>query len=314
MKLLISHHRLGSLMAVALVGMLLQACPSTGIYRTAQTLEPGTADMALSFSTTAYKQADKVITNSDGSTTVDEGLQLILPNLVPEVSFHLGVQDNLEIGGRVSITSGLLEADLKYRFYGSSGDVLQLAVQPAVGYRAFILASGYHFTLPFVATYQFNDMLSLTVAPYGSYLNVSPTDVDVDIGITGNFLTGGAMLGVQFRGENFHIMPSLDISTSFVDLSETATDVGGSTSSVRDEQITYVIFGLSFGYVSGKELQKLDDMDQKLDRIEEKLDRQTPPAPDAAPLTEEAPQEVPPPAETAPTPETPTPEAWQRHI
>jgi len=92
------------------------------------------------------------------------------------------------------------------------------------------------------------------------------SDEDYELDLAGDFLAGGGSLGVQFRGETFHILPAVEINHSMLDpeseIAETSTSQ------------TYIVFGVTFGWVSGREMKKLDEMDQKLDRIEQKLDSQ----------------------------------------
>ena len=57
-----------------------------------------------------------------------------------------------------------------------------------------------------------------------------------------------------------------------VDISRTVTDFSSDEGSVTAD-VTYMIFGVSFGWESGKEMKKLKTMDDKLDRIENKLDK-----------------------------------------
>ncbi len=82
----------------------------------------------------------------------------------------------------------------------------------------------------------------------------------------------GAMVGLQFRGEVFHIMPTVDISRSVVDLTSNEKGDTGTTKKEAEEQITYVIFGVTFGWVGGQELKKLKKIDKQLDRMEKKMD------------------------------------------
>ena len=97
-------------------------------------------------------------------------------------------------------------------------------------------------------------------------------DAENDVQFGGSMVTGGAVVGLQIRGEVFHIMPTVDFSQTVRTFeAETKTDAGTVKESA-DGTISYLVFGVSFGWVSGKELKKLKTMDTKLDRIEKKLD------------------------------------------
>lgn len=263
------------LMLLALgVAVVLQGCPASGIYRTARTLEKGESDFGLSFNATRYTTADTKITNPDGTTTTNKGSSIVLPNLIPELNYHVGIAEDMEFGGRIGLTSGLIEFDFKYRFIGGPNEKLHVAVQPAIGYRALFLIEGAHATLPVIATYDLTPSLAVNVAPYVSYLSLSTVadDVDAELDFGGTMVTGGAVLGVAIRGEVFYIMPTIDFSQTMTTISAESSDANGTVKQEEDASISYLVFGVSFGWVSGKELKKLKTMDDKLDRIEKKLD------------------------------------------
>jgi len=150
------------------VALVLQGCPASGIYRTARTLNEGESDFGLSFNATRYSTQDRQVTDVNGNVTTEKGGSVVLPNLIPELNYHIGISEGLEFGGRVGLTSGLIEFDVKYRFLGGEGEKLHLAVQPAVGYRALFIVEGLHATLPVIATYDVAPTLSVNVAPYVS--------------------------------------------------------------------------------------------------------------------------------------------------
>jgi len=112
--------------------------------------------------------AGQQVTDVNGNVTTEKGGSVVLPNLIPELNYHIGISEGLEFGGRVGLTSGLIEFDVKYRFLGGEGEKLHLAVQPAVGYRALFIVEGLHATLPVIATYDVAPTLSVNVAPYVS--------------------------------------------------------------------------------------------------------------------------------------------------
>src|SRR6185436_17663229 len=106
----------------------------------AKTLGKGESQVGLTFSATRY---DEVKTNSDNTTTTES---IVLPELLPEITYHIGMTDDVEVGGRVALGALGLEGDVKYRFFKS--DKLHLAIAPAVSYQAFIILQGVGFRLP----------------------------------------------------------------------------------------------------------------------------------------------------------------------
>ena len=267
------HRSLWLLLLALGVTLVLQGCPASGIYRTARTLEQGESDFGLSFNATRYTEPDRTVDNFDGTTTKKKGDSIVLPNLIPELNYHVNVAPNIDFGGRIGLASGLLELDVKYRFVGGPDEKLHLALQPAIGYRAMFIVEGAHVTLPLIATYDLTPSLSATIAPYVSYLNLSAVDKDIGGSFAGTMLTGGAVVGVAVRSEVFYIMPTVDFSQTVADFSSETTTEEGTAKATTSDTISYLVFGVSFGWISGKELKKLKTMDEKLDRIEKKLDQ-----------------------------------------
>ncbi len=254
------------------VALVLQGCPASGVYRTARTLNEGESDYGLTFTATRWTTAAQVETHPDGKKTEIPSESITVPNPIPEVHGHIGIADNMELGGRSALLSGLMEVDFKYRFIGGPNEKLHVAVQPALGYRAGIGSEGPQFTLPLIATYDFASRFSVTLAPYGSYYNLKNLEDDADSPLSGESLTAGIVIGAEVRGDVFHIMPSIDISQTAVRFEKSTTTEAGKVQTAIDDNLTFMIFGLTFGWTQGKELQKLEKMDTKLDRIEKKLD------------------------------------------
>src|ERR1044072_9003404 len=121
---------LGGLLAV-----LASGCLMAGNYHTARTLEKGTSSFGLTFSATKYS-FDYETTDSAGNPQ-KETISFAIPNLLPELTYHIGISDNAEAGGRLALGSLGGEFDIKYRFLHN--DKLHLAVAPAISYQAFIL-------------------------------------------------------------------------------------------------------------------------------------------------------------------------------
>lgn len=246
---------------VALAAGVLPGCLASGVYRTARTLNPGEGDLNLTFSATRFSTGEQVVTDAAGKKTTTQADSITIPNIIPEVAYHIGVADNFEVGGRAALGSMLVELDAKYRLIQNGG--LHVAVDPSLGYRAIGTIEGPSLTLPVITTWDVTDHLALNLAPYVSYTNLTSTQKSLQ-SLSGKYMSVGGSVGVQIRGATAHFMPS-------VDFSQTVQDLSGSSGGTSVSQ-QFVIFSLTMGWVSGRELKKLDTMDEKLDRIEKKLD------------------------------------------
>lgn len=253
-----------TLLAAALLST---GCLTTGMYRTADVLPPDEGDFALGFSVvraTVDEPEDPMDPTAGGSET------FTYPNLVPEISYHYGMAEDVEIGGRIALGAGMIELDTKYRFLHTPG--LHVAVQPAIGYRSLGFIEGFHASLPVILTREVRPRMSLNASVFGTYSNFSATDDfdSEDLDFAGDTVMVGGGVGVQFRTRgSFHFMPALEVQRSVYR--------GGDVSDAPD--ITAVIFGVAIGWGANERARKVD---QQLDRIEQKLDRQTPP-PQAGP-------------------------------
>ncbi len=254
-------HRSTLALAALLALTALPGCLSAGIYRTARTLEKGEGDLNVTFSAFRIGGTKTTETQADGTKVTSESDAITIPNIIPEIAYHVGVTDDFEVGGRAAAGSALLEVDAKYRFFRS--DNLHLAVAPALGFRSFGPIEGTAATLPVLATFDLNDAFSVNLAPYASYSSLTSTDKDLS-GVSGNFVSAGGSVGIQLRGRTVHFMPSIDVSQTMVSLSDSK---GSEDSSVR-----FVVFNLTMGWVSGRELKKLERIEEKLDRMDQKLD------------------------------------------
>ncbi len=255
--------RLIALAMVALFGALAAGCPSVGVYRTARTLEPGISDLGITYSASRISTGESTYTDSEGNKITEDAASIVVPNLIPDVSFHVGVVDNLEVGGRLGLGSGLIELDAKWRILQAADDKLHLSIQPAVGYRALFFLEGVNITMPVLLTYDITRWFSVTAFGYGSYYNLDLVDQDAadDVNLDTNSLTAGGGLGFEFRGETFYVMPFVDRSLTNFGVDEHEADL----------DLTWVNFGVAFGFHFGKEKQQLDRIEDKIDRIDQKL-------------------------------------------
>ena len=259
------HRLLITLLSISFA-MVAQGCLSIGVYRTAEVLPQGEGDFTMTFSATRYQgqettNSDVDVETGDVTTETVSNDDVVLPNLLPEFAYHIGVAEDLEVGGRIVVLGGLMELDMKYRFLGTTGDDLQMAIQPAIGYRALFNIEGLSASLPVIATYRLNDTIALNIAPYISYTDFTSTDSSFD-SLGGSWLSAGGSLGFKISGETMYFMPQIELSQNIQNLE----DSSGSS----DSSSAIVMFGMTIGFNQGKEMTKLKDMDKKLDKLMEK--------------------------------------------
>ncbi len=247
---------------------LLTGCPATGVYRTAHTLGAGESDVSLTFS--GFR-----ITKVNNDETSDP---ITIPNLIPELAYHIGLGNNMEVGGRVALGSMLFELDFKYKFFESIDKKLHMAIAPALGYRTFLLIEGVNVNLPVIMTYDLSSNFSINLFLYSSYINFKSAmddsesdDFSDNGGFMANSLTMGGGVGFKYTGETFYFMPSVDIGRTVMSFGDYAEDDSFS--------VTTMVFSITMGWIGGKEMKKLKAMDTKLDRIENKLDGRNAPPP-----------------------------------
>jgi len=257
-------------------------CLMAGNYHTAKTLEKGESQVGLTFSGTQYSKTE---TDSSGNTQL---VGVFLPNILPEITYHVGVADNVEVGGRVSLGALGMEGDVKYRFF--RGDKLHLAIAPAIGGQAFIVVKAAMFRLPLIATYELNDVLDFNVVVFGATAHYSPVLDDggsSDFGeFNGTLLSSGAAVGFDIHGETFSIRPAVEFTRYLYNFSD------GSNSASDGFNTVNVLVHLA--WTGGKEKQQLN-------RIEEKIDRLSAPPPSYPPPGGPPPGAPPPPSEPPPT-------------
>lgn len=254
---------LAMLPAVALLGT---GCLTSGLYRTAHVVPEGEGDFAIGMSVVRATVDEPQAAGGDTTFTY--------PNLVPELSYHYGVAQDVEFGGRIALGVGMVELDTKWRF-ARSGPT-HLAVQPAVGYRSLGFVEGFHGTLPLIVTQDLKPGVAFNASVFGTYTHFSSTeDFDAeDLDFTGNTLNVGGAIGIELTTPSgFHFMPAIEVQRS-VHREGDALDL---------PDITAVIFGVTAGWGADERARKAD---RQLDRIEQKLDRPPPPP---------APAEAPPP-------------------
>jgi hypothetical protein len=220
---------------------LLSACQSPALVRTARTLPEGGSDISLSLNLTRVSLREDVI----GGAPIPLS-DFNLPNPIPDVSYDYGVTDDLELGGRLSLGSGLIEARAKLRFVEAANGTLHLALAPAAGYRVLALVNGPVLTLPLIATYDLSPGMSLSGGPVVSFASYSvPESFDAgDLDLAGDTLYAGGGLGIEFRPAwGLHVMPAVEVQRS--------VSRRGDVENLP--VIDMLFFGVTFGWGSKRE-------------------------------------------------------------
>ena len=235
---------------------LFSGCFMAGNYHSAKTLEPGVSSFGMTFSLNAIYE--------------DTEQQLAIPNIIPELTYHIGVMDNLELGGRLALGSLGMEIDAKYRFLETGG--LHLAIAPSIGYMGWLVLQGVSTRLPFIATYEINKWFGINAAVYAGYSHYSVANDDLGDTIndfSGDIISYGVAIGPELSGETFFIRPSVEFTRYQVMI-----DVEGQDT--HWNPLNNLAVMVHIGWVYGREKQQLDRIEKKVDdgfdRIEKKLD------------------------------------------
>lgn len=223
-------------------------CLLAGNYHSAKTLEKGESSVGLIFSATTYEHID------DDTGEVD---RVQIPSLFPELTYHVGLNDNLEVGGRVGLFQLALEADIKYRFFRS--DKLHLAVAPSMGAQSFIIISGTMLRLPAIATYELADNVAITGAVFGSTTRYSSIDGGDDSAFgafSGTLVSSGAAFNLEFSGETFSIRPGVEF-----------TRYAASVNNEQFEPFNTINAMIHISFIMGREKKQLNRIEDKLDDL-----------------------------------------------
>lgn len=259
--------------ALLLIGLATTAsgCLMAGNYHSAKTLDKGVSNVGMTFSATRYEVEDY-----DPDTGETEDAAIVLPNIIPEVTYHIGMAEDVEVGGRVGLGSLAIEGDVKYRFF--KNDKLHLAVAPALSYQSLLVIQGIGVRLPAIMTYELADNMDFTAAAYGAmtrYSEVDEDDADSDFGTFGGSLVStGAAIGFDLHGETFSIRPAVEFTRYVADLSN--DDAGG-----EGFNVVNILVHISW---------KMGQEKQQLDRIERKIDAMSAPPPGPPPPPPPPPQ------------------------
>lgn len=251
------------------------ACMTPGVYRSARVLEKGHSDLSVAIHPSANSISSYQSDGKKGPAST-----MLEPGLSPDFSYHVGVSQNVELGARVQPLIGFLEFDSKVRLIGDDDSQFHLALQPAIGVQPLLAFFSAQATLPVLATYEINDMLSLTGYGYGQVAKLGNVlDADILSGVTNTALGLGTSLEVH--GDSLYMMPFVNIS------SETTFDSGFSNPTLHNDK---VMGGVAIGWHGDllhsidEKITKLsddvkkgfsqtnDNLDQGFGRVEKKLD------------------------------------------
>jgi hypothetical protein len=213
-------------------------CQSPALVRSARTLPAGGDDLSLSVALTRVSLRPVEV---EGTSLPLEDFNL--PNPIPDVLYDHGVTDDVQLGARLSLGSGLIEARSMFRVVHAATGTLHVALAPAVGYRALGLVNGPVFSLPLIATYDLNPGMSLTGGALVSFASYSvPRALDAGApDLHGDTLYAGGGLGIELRPvPGLHLLPALEVQRS-VWRRGRALDL---------PVVDLVFFGLTFGWGS----------------------------------------------------------------
>jgi hypothetical protein len=225
--------------AALAAGALALACQSPALVRTARTLPEGGSDLSLAVNVTRVAFPDVVV---DGTRVPLQ--DFTLPSPLPELLYAHGVHDDVELGARLSLGAGLIEAHGKLRFVEAAQGTLHLALAPAVGYRVLALVNGPVLTLPLLITYDLGPDVSLSggaLLSYSSYTMPDSFRFDEDLDLSGQTLYAGGGLGVELRPAwGLHVMPAVELQRS-------VSRAGGAA---ELPAIDLLMLGVTFGWRS----------------------------------------------------------------
>lgn len=248
-------------LALPLMTVGASGCLMAGNYHTAKTLDKGTSQTGLTFSTTRYQNV-----NSDGSLDA-----VAIPNVVPEFTYHLGVGANTEVGGRVALGSLGFEGDVKHRILRN--DKLHLAIAPALSYQAAVVYEAIGGRLPLIGTVELSDMVDVTAAGFVAQTNFSGASSDF-ASFKGNLTSTGASIGLDLHGESLSIRPAFEFTQYVADFSA-GNDF---------HRFNTVNFLVHVAWTGGRDKQQLNRIERKLDALGAPP-AATAPAPASAPVT-----------------------------
>ena len=217
---------------------LMLGCQSPALVRSARTLPAGGDDLSLSVTLTRVSLRPVEV---DGRSLPLQDFNL--PNPIPDVLYDHGLTDDVQLGARLSLGSGLIEARSMLRVVHAAQGRLHVALAPAAGYRVLALVNGPVFSVPLIVTYDLSPNMSLTGGPLVSFASYSVPraldEAEPDLG--GSTLYAGGGLGIELRPAfGLHVMPALEVQRSVWR--------GGRVQELP--VVDMIFFGLTFGWGS----------------------------------------------------------------
>jgi len=225
------------LMGVLLSAGALQACPSSGVYRSAKPLQQGQSEFGLGLNIT--RVAREGVNNAEDAEMANVLVETAktLPKVVPEVTYHRGVTEDVDLGGRVDVTGGLVEVDVKYRFL--DGDSANFALQPAIGYQTTLLVDGFRVTLPILATFDLSKRFGVNTYGMVQFADQLPTEEKRDGAAKIQGFTLGGGVGVILSADRFFVSPNIEVVRTL------------SRATTEKAKYTLMIANINFGFLFG---------------------------------------------------------------
>ena len=191
-------------LASALVGLLSAGCLLPGAGLSARPIGAGQTAVGAAVSVTAYNYVD-----NNGSLE-----QIRLASPMPEVSLRRGVNDDVDIGGRLALGQLAFGAHIRYRFL-RRGPV-HLAVTPELDIQNLRIMNGIRARMPIVASVEVSDRLALSGALFalgGRYTTPDPEDAGSEFGVfQGPTLALGGGLAVDIRAGRWLLRPGVEVA------------------------------------------------------------------------------------------------------
>jgi|GEM_PF-4274612 len=232
---------------IALLGTT--GCFATKMSQTAETLGEGRSELALSFNTTQF-------TNLDAGGDVDFS-GTVVPNLVPNVHYAVGINDNADFYGNLNPVGLATEFGVKYGVFRTEKSSLALA--PMIGWSPMGALAATRFSLPVLFTQRISSSTALTLMGEGLYRRRGQVSnwSEVADSFVGDTMGVGGGIGLELKGRAFVVRPGLSFTYY-------STDFSGADDSVN---ATLGQLGVTIGRRSGHVEEQLDRMEKKIDDL-----------------------------------------------
>ena len=222
-------------------------CFATKMSSTARTLGEGNNETSLSFNTSQI--------------FIEDQDSLALPNLIPNFHWAVGMNDNTDLYGNVSLASWYTEVGIKRRILQSGANHLSLA--PLLGISPLGSLASYRMGLPVLYTRDLSETVGLNLMAHAEYRIRGAVSESGSSGedlwelFGGDTVGVGGGLGVEVQGRAFYVRPAISYtyySAAF-----------GSEEERTAFAISQVAF--TFGRVGGRTEAQLQRIEDKLDEV-----------------------------------------------